>query len=45
MWPLSLPVVDHWLTNCGLERFAMVSVMYMDRGTVTSATTARTGET
>ncbi len=44
MWPLSLPVVDHWSTNCGCDRLPIRVVIQIDTGTVTSAMIASSGE-
>ncbi len=44
IWPLSLPVVAHCLTNCGCDRLPMIVVMTIDTGTVISAMSASTGE-
>ena len=44
MWPLSLPVVDHCLTNCGWARLPIRATSETDTGTVTSAISASSGE-
>lgn len=44
MWEFSVPVTFHCCTNCGCERLAIAMVTTNDSGTVTSATTASSGE-
>ncbi len=44
MCALRRPVAAHCRMNCGWERFAICAVTSTDSGTVTSATTASSGE-
>ncbi len=44
MWPLSLPVTAHCLTNCGCARLPMTAAPSTDTGTVASTTRASSGE-
>lgn len=45
MWALSLPVTFHCCTNCGCERLPTLVATTTESGTVTSATSASSGET
>ena len=44
MWALSLPVRRHWATNWLCERFMIARVTSSETGTLTSATSASSGE-